>query len=60
MAAHLSINRMEYGYIQRGIGGSFILGGTGSRVLRVWNLALALISSVVGGGLSINVLIPRR
>ena len=48
-AARLSTNRMESGDIQRGQGGHFSLGGTGSRVLRVWNFASNLLSSAVGG-----------
>ena len=35
MAARLSINQIECGDIQRGRGGRFRLGVTGSRVLRI-------------------------
>ena len=51
---------MELGDIQRGRGGSFNLGGTGSKVLRVWNFASTLLSSAVGVSLSGNTLCPRR
>ena len=56
----LSINRMEAGDTQRGKGGLFSLGGTGSRDLRVWNLALALLYYLLGGSLIVNDLLPLR
>ena len=49
--AHLLISRMDLGDIQRGRGGRFRVGGTGSRVLRVWNLESTLMSSTAGGGI---------
>ena len=49
--------RMEAGEIQRGKGGSFSLGGTGSMALRVWKLSLALLRSSEGWSLSRNSLL---
>ena len=44
-----SINSMEAGDIQRGLGGRFSLGGTVYGALRLCNLSSALLSSSVGG-----------
>ena len=59
-ASLLSIKQMEAGDIQMGQGGSFILGGDGSRALKVWNSSSSLVSSSAGGILSGNALLPLR
>ena len=59
--ARLSMICMYLGDIQRGQRGRFRMGGTGSKVLMVWNLAYNPLSYASGvGGLSRNPLLPWR
>ena len=58
--ARLLINRMELGDIQRVRGGRFNMGGAGSNVLRVYNVASNLLSSAADGILSGNATCPWR